>query len=108
MHDALSDKAVTVVLHFYNKTPIDWHCKKQSTSKTARYGAEFVSGRTCVEQIIDHRNSLRYLGVPINDISYVFGDNELMIYICTVPHTKLHKRHNILSYHFVRSMVACG
>ena len=67
-----------------------------------------MSGRTCVEQIINHRNSLRYLGVPINNISYVFGDNESMINSCTVPHAKLHKRHNILSYNFVRSMVACG
>jgi len=58
MHYVLSGKAVTGVLHFYNKTPIDWYCKKQSTPETATYGAEFISGRTCIEQIIDHRNSL--------------------------------------------------
>jgi len=108
MHDVLFGKAVTGVLHFYNKTPIDWHCKKYSTPEIAIYGAEFVSGRTCIQQIINHRNSLQYLGVPINNISYVFGDNESMINSSTVPHAKLHKRYNILSYHFVRSMVACG
>ena len=31
-----------------------------------------------------------------------------MINSATIPDTKLHKRHNILSFHFVRSMIACG
>ena len=57
MHDVLNGKAVTGVLHFYNKTPIDWYCKKQATAKTA-YGAEFSACRTCLEQIINHCNYL--------------------------------------------------
>ena len=65
MHDVLNGKAVTGILHFYNKTPIDWHCKKQATSETATYGSEFMACRTCLEQVIDHRNYLRYLGVPV-------------------------------------------
>ena len=31
-----------------------------------------------------------------------------MINSATIPDAKLHKRHNILSFHFVRSMIACG
>ena len=85
-----------------------WYSKKQATSETATYGAEFVAGRTCIEQVIDLRNSLRYLGVPINDISYVFGDNETMINSSSFPHARLHKRHNILTFHFVRSMISRG
>jgi len=68
MHDVLSGNAVARVLHFYNKTPIDWHCKEQSTPEPATYGAEFITRRTRVEQIIDHWNSLRHWGIPINDI----------------------------------------
>ena len=49
MHDILSGKAVTGVVHFWNKTPIDWYSKKQSISETATYGSEFLSGRTCFE-----------------------------------------------------------
>ena len=78
MHDVLSGKAVTGVCTFYNKTPVDWYYKQQSTSQKATYGAEFLSGRTCCE-----KNS-------------------------TVPDAKLHKRHNILSFHLIRSMVSTG
>ena len=87
---------------------IDWFCKLQATTETATYGAKFVSARTCIEQIIDHRQSLRFLGVPIHNISYLFGDNETQINSATLPYARLRKRHNILSYHFVRSMIACG
>ena len=70
MHDVLSGKAVTGVVHFWNKTPIDWYSKKQSTSETATYGSEFLSGQTCFEQSIDHRNYLQYLEVPVHNISF--------------------------------------
>ena len=108
MHDVLSGKSVTGCIHYFNKTPMMWYSKKQATSETATYGAEFVAGRTCIEQIVDLRQSLRYLGVPVHDISYVFGDNESMINSSTYTYSRLHKRHNILSYHYVRSMIARG
>jgi len=38
MHDVLSGKSVTGVLHCFNKTPIDWYSKKQNTVETATYG----------------------------------------------------------------------
>ena len=106
MHDVLNGKAVTGVLHFYNKTPIDWYCKKQATAETATYGAEFIACRTCLEQVIDHRNYLRYLGVEVFKYSYVWGDNESQVLSSIIPHSRLHKRHNILSYHFVRSILS--
>ena len=48
------------------------------------------------------------MGVPIHDVSYVFGDNESMVNSSNFPYARLHKRHNILSYHYVRSMIARG
>ena len=108
MHGVLSGKAVTGCLHFANKTPIMWYSKKQSTSETATYGAKCIAGRTCIEQIIDLRTSFRYLGLAINHVSYMFGDNDTMINSSSFPYARLHKRHNILTFHFVRSMIAKG
>ena len=44
----------------------------------------------------------------LDDKTYVFGDNESMVNSSTIPHAHLHKRHDILSYHYVRSMIPSG
>ena len=105
-HDLLTGRSVTGILHFTNKTPIDWYSKKQATVETATYGSEFVAARTCTEQVIDLRTTLRYLGVPIRNKSYMFGDNKSVVDSSMTPHAKLHKRHTALSFHRVREAIA--
>jgi hypothetical protein len=105
-HDWVTGRSVTGILHFINATPIDWFSKRQSTVETATYGSEFVAARTCVEQIMDLRNTLRYLGVPIRGRSWMFGDNESVVNSSAQPHAKLHKRHTALSFHRVREAIA--
>ena len=108
MHDILSGKAVTGILHFANKTPIMWFSKKQSTVETATFGAEFVAARTCIEQLVELRHSFRYMGIPVKATSFAWGDNEKQVLSASFPYARLHKRHNILTYHYVRSMIARG
>ena len=107
-HDLISGKAVTGILHMFNKTPIDTFSKLQATVETATFGSEYVAARTCTEQIIDLRNTLRYLGVPVLGASMMFGDNETVVNTASIPHSRLHKRHNALSYHKTRSSIAAG
>ena len=106
MHCLLTGRSVTGILTFINKTPIDWFSKKQSTVETATYGSEFVAARIAVERLIELRLTLRYLGVPIRETDYMFGDNESVVNSATLPHAKLHKRHNALSFHRVREAIA--
>ena len=106
MHDMTTGRSVTGILHLINKTPIDWYSKKQATVETATYGSEFVAARTCVEQIIDLRTTLYYLGVPTRDVSYMFGDNKSVVDSSTQINAKLHKRHTMLSFHRVREAIA--
>ena len=60
LHDIVTGKSVTAVLHFINTTPIDWYLKRQATVETATYGSEFLDARTATEQITDFTNTLRY------------------------------------------------
>ena len=108
MHCLATGRSVTAILHLLNGTPIDWFTKRQSTVETATFGSEFVAGRTAVEQIIELRLTLRYLGVPMRDRVYLFGDNKTVVDSSTMPHGKLHKRHIMLSYHRVREAIASG
>jgi hypothetical protein len=72
------------------------------------YGSEFVAARVCVEQLIDLCTTLWYLGVPIRDKSYMFGDNKSVVDSSMQLHAKLHKRHTMLSFHRVREAIASG
>jgi hypothetical protein len=105
-HDMLTGRSVTGVLHLCNQTLIDWYSKRQATVETATFGSEFTAARIAVDQIIDLRSTLRYLGVPVNKKSYMFGDNQAVVTNSSIPHSSLNKRHNALAYHHVREMIA--
>jgi hypothetical protein len=108
MHDLITGRSITAILHFLNQTPVEWYTKRQATVENATFGSEFVAARTGVDQLIDLRYSLRYFGVPIKQKSYMFGDNESVVKNSTVPHSQLKKRHIALSYHRVREAIASG
>ena len=105
-HCLATGKSLTECLHFVNKTPVDWYSKKQATVETATYGSEFVAAKTATEQIIDIRQTLRYLGAPIGAKSFLFGDNRSAVTSATLPHSTLTKTHNILAFHRVREAIA--
>ena len=107
-HDVTSGKSVTGILHYLNQTPVEWYSKKQATVETATYGSEFVTAKTTVQQVIGLRLTLRYLGVPLEGPSYIFGDNGSVVKSGSIPHSPLKKRHLALAYHFTREAIASG
>ena len=105
-HCKLTGCALSGILHFLNGTPIDWYCKRQATVKTATYGSEFVVARIATEQIIDLRTTLRYLGIPVEGPSFLFGDNQSVVTSSTISSSVLNMRSSALSYHRVREAIA--
>ena len=89
-----------------NKTPIDWCSKKQSTVETTTCGSEHSSDRTCMEQILDLRITLRHLGLPIRKLGYMFGDNNSVVNSSMTPQGKIHEKNVALSFHRVREAIA--
>ena len=101
----LTGSSFTRFLHLINGTPFDWYWKKQSTVETATYGSEFTAARDAINQIIEHRTMLCYLGVPIVGKTDMFGDNKSVVDSSSFPQSKLHKRHTTLSFHRVREAI---
>ena len=99
-------KSLTGCLHFVNRTPVDWYSKKQDTVETATYGSELVAAKTSTEQIMDIRQTLRYLGAPIHSKYFLLGDNRSVVTSATLPHSTLIKHHNMLAFHRVRKAMA--
>jgi len=109
-HNILDGKAVTGILHFVNKTSLsfDWYSKKQATSEVATFSTEELAARTEIEQSRANRLTFMYLGVPIDGLSILLGDNESVVKGATIPHRKLNKCHLILSWHYVCQAIATG
>ena len=105
-HCLATGTSLTGCFHFVNKTPVDWYSKKQATVETATYGSEFVAAKTATEQIMDIRQTLRYLGAPIGAKSFLFGDNRSVVTSATLTQFTLTKKHNILAFHRVREAIA--
>ena len=105
-HCLATGKSLTGCLHFVNKTPVDWYSKKEATVETATYGSDFVAAKTAIEQIMEIRQTLRYVGAHITTKSFLFGDNRSVVASATLPHSTLTKRHNILAFHRVGEPIA--
>jgi hypothetical protein len=87
MHDIMTGKSVTDILHLVNNPPLEWYSKKQPIIGTATNGSE----------INDLRANMRYLSVPIRNKSCMFVvDSSMQV------SAKLHKCYTILSFHQVR------
>ena len=107
-HNVLTERSVTGVIHFLNKTLVDWHSKKKSVVETAICDSKYCSARACVKKILDLEVILRYLGVPIQSLSYVFGNKKVLWIVAWPPNGKTHKRHISMSFHRIRESLADG
>jgi hypothetical protein len=107
-HDIITGRLVTGILHLCNQTFIELFSKSQACVQTATFGSEFVAARIAVDQIVDLRNTLHYLGIPVYERSFLFGDNQAVVNNSVIPHSTLSKRYNALSYHRVRKAIAAG
>jgi hypothetical protein len=107
-HDMLTSRSMTGTLHLCNQMMVNWYLIHQATLETALFGSEFTAARIVFDQIIDLRTTLntRFLGVPVNANSYMFGDNQSAVANSTLPHSSLNKQHNALAYHHVRETIA--
>ena len=86
--------------------PVFWFSKKQTTVETSSFGSEFVAMKNCTEYIRGLRYRLRMMGIQVLGPTYIYGDNQSVLYNTTIPESTLKKKSQSLCYHFVREGVA--
>ena len=91
-HDLLTRRSVTGILLMVNNTPVKWISKRQKTIETSTYGSEMVAGQIATELVVEYRNTLRLLGVPIDGPALMLGDNQSIVLSTTVPSSILKKK----------------
>ena len=104
--DKINRKSMTGVLIFLNRAPIHYYSKRQPTVETSTFGAEFCAMRTAVEMIEGFRYKLRMFGIPVDESTNVYCDNEAVYQNTVVPESTLKKKHHSIAYHRCREAVA--
>ena len=100
--DCLTRRSRTGFLVYLNSAPVYWSSKKQGSCETSTFGSEFMAMKQCCEYLRGLRYKLRMMGIPVDLPSFVFGDNQSVLYNTTLPDSTLKKKSLSIAYHFVR------
>ena len=106
--DRTTRRSQTGILLFCNKAPIIWHSKRQNTVEASTFGSEFQAMKNAVELAESLRYKHRMFGVPIDNATNIFCDNEAVYKNTTMPESTLKKKHHSIAYHRCREAVAAG
>jgi hypothetical protein len=73
----------------------------QVTVESVIFGSETVALRQAVDMIKGLCYKLRMMGVPIEEATKIYCDNELVVKSSTRPESTLKKKHDVINYHCV-------
>jgi hypothetical protein len=104
----LTRRSHSGVLIFVNRAPIIWFSKRQATVESSTFGSESIAMRQAIDLIEALRYKLRMMGVPVEEATKVYGDNESVVNATTRPESTLKKKHNAINFHRCREAVAAG
>lgn len=104
--DSMTRRSRTGFLVYLNGAPIYWTSKKQTSVETSSFGSEFTAMKQCTEYVRGLRYKLRMMGIPCEGPSYVYGDNQSVLFNTSIPDSTLKKKSQSIAYHYVREGAA--
>ena len=91
-----------------NSALVQWVSKCQPTIEMSVFGAEFVAMKHGVDTLRGICYKLQMMGVPVDGLSYIYGDNMSVINNMQKPESVLKKKSNSICYHVICESVAMG
>ena len=104
--DSVTRRSRTGFVVFLNSAPIYRILKKQLGTETSSFGAEFIAMKQCCEHLRGLRFKLRMMGISVDALAFVLGDNKSVLANTSTPHSTLKKKSSSVAFHFVREGVA--
>jgi hypothetical protein len=92
--EQMTRRSRTGYLIFLNMAPIQWFSKRQGTVETSVFGAEFVAMRAAGNEACRgiRYYKLRMMGIPVNEPTYIYGENMSVIHNTQRPELTLKKK----------------
>ena len=89
--DQITWRLRTGFLMFLNSALVYWMSKKQGSIETSSFGSEFVAMKTAIEYIRGLQYKLRMFGIPCEECTFVYGENQSVLGNSLVPHSTMEK-----------------
>ena len=80
---------------------------KQTSCETSSFGSELCAMKQATEYVKVFCFKLRMMGIPVEDPTFIFGDNQSVLANTIMPESQLKKKTQSIAYHFVRKWCAC-
>jgi hypothetical protein len=106
--EQMTRRSRTGYIMFLNSAVVNWYSKKQGGIEGASFGSELMAMKTACEANRGFRYKLRMMGIPCEEPTYIYGDNQSVLHNIQRPESQLKKKCNSIAYHFVREAVAMG
>jgi hypothetical protein len=104
--DSITRRPKTGFLVYLNSALITWICKQTST-KTSSFSSKFWAMKQCTEYVQGLHYKLRMLGIPCEGPTYIFGDNQSVLFNTSIPDSTIKKKKpQSIAHHFVREGAA--
>ena len=104
--DMMTRRSRTGFLVYLNCAPIYWWSKKQNSVESSSFGSKFIAMKQCCEYVCGLRYKLRIMGIPCEDPTFIYGDNQSVLSNTTIPDSMLKKKSQSIAYHFVQEGAA--
>ena len=79
-----------------NNAPIYWFSKKMSSIQTSTFDSEFMAMKQATEYLCGPRYKLRMFGIPVDEPTFVNGENESILVNSAMPGSTLKKKNPLV------------
>ena len=90
----------------FNRAPIYWFLNKQGSLETSNFGSKFCAIKFATEYVSGLHYKILMMVIPVDEPSFVFGDNQSVLCNTSNPASTLKKKSNIIAFDHVRDGVA--
>ena len=104
--DQVTRRSRTEFIVFFNSAPIYWSSKKQGSCETSTNGSDMVAMKQACEFVRGLRYKLRMMSIPVDEPSFMFGDNQSVLANTANPGSTIKKKSQSIFFHFIRDRCA--
>ena len=106
--NTVTRRSRTRILVYLNCSLVHWWSKKQTSIESSSFGGEFIAMKQCCEYLHGLRYKLCMMGIPCDQPSHIYGDNQSVLANTTMLDSTLKKKSQSIAYHFVHEGSAHG